>query len=418
MTCSTSSSSRAAGRVAVALVAAALAWHAGPARADPQPPRAPRRAADLPAERPGGGRSSRIALLPPENLTGRDFVPDELFARFEGALLAAGIDVVSGEPVERFLARWRVRSTGGLDGPTAAAARDELGVDAFLVTTAVQRDEGEVPRVSLIVRLVSAEEEPAIYWIDGGFRSGDDHPGLLQLGMVRHLGVLETRELRRLAERLATYLEGRAPRAQPCGGGWLYEPRTAFRNIAPPREHVSSIAVLPLQNRTDRESAGDVLALELTRQLAVSGRFHIREPAVVRAELLRHRVVMEDGVSADTARMALGILGVDYVLAGIVHRYDEARGQGGNPVVDFTVTMLEARTGRVAWQSSSRAQGRDGVLLFDLGYVRSTAELTCRLAREVARGIVGDGAGERRDRRKAAPPAASSAKAARVEAFE
>ena len=416
MISSTSSSSNAA-LMAGVLVAAALLALPGPGWANEAPPRAPRALADLPAETPEGGRAARIALLPAENLTGRDLQGDELIARFAAVLREAGLDVVSGARVDEFLARHRIRLTGGLDRAAAAAVREDLDVNGVLVTTVVQRDEGDVPRLALLVRLMSTEDEPTIYWMDGGSRSGDDHPGILQLGMIRRLDGLERRELERLAKRLVAYLEGDAPRSRPCSGGRRYRPRIGYRNLSPPRDQVSSIAVLPFMNRTGRESAGEVVALELTRQLAVSGGFRILEPAVVRSELLDHRIVMQDGVSADTARLVVGLLQVDYVLAGTVVRYDEARGAGATPAIEFTVTMLEARTGLVAWQSSSSARGSDGVMLFDLGTIRSTADLTCRLAREVANGIVGKGGAESRDHRLTAPPAPEDANAALPQHF-
>lgn len=375
-----------------------LAGPSAPARSAEDAPRSPARdpvrLADLPPELPQGGRAARIALLPPEDLSGSAVQASDLTdlsARVETALARAGLEVVSGAPVDRFLAQRRIRTTGGLDREAAVAAREELDVRGVLVTTVVQREAGDPPRLSLILRLVSTEDDPTLYWIDGASRSGDESPGLFQLGLVHSLEVLEREALEGLARSLVEFLDGEGPTSKGCSGGRRYRPRIAYGNLRPPEDRAATIAVLPFLNRSGRDDAGEVAALELLRELAISGRYRILEPAVVHAELLRRRVVIPGGVTLDTARILLGGLDVDYVVAGTVEEYGEARWEGSDPLVDFTVTMLESRTGRIAWQSSSRGRGSDGVLLFHWGFVRTAAEVTCRLMREVADGISGKG---------------------------
>lgn len=386
---------RAGGVIAVLLAAGASAPAPPAEGARPQQaPRDPVRLADLPPELPEGGRAARIALLPPENLTGVAMEPpdlSELSTRLETALARAGLEVVSGAVVDRFLARRRIRTSGGLDREAAVAARDELDVRGVLVTSVVQRDKGDPPRVALILRLESTEDDPTLYWIDGASRSGDESPGLLQLGLVHDLEPLERAALDELARSLVEFLDGEGPTSRGCAGGRRYRPRIAYGNLAPPGDRAATVAVLPFLNWSGRADAGEVAALELLRELAVSGRFRILEPAVVHAELLRRRIVIPGGVTLDTARFLLGGLEVDYVVAGTVDTYGEARWGEAAPVVGFTVTMLEASTGRIAWQSSSRGRGSDGVLLFRWGFVRTASELTCRLMREVSDGISGKG---------------------------
>jgi TolB-like protein len=387
VTCSTSSSDRRRNAAIVWLFAATLACSGASPQRAPLSSRQP--VAELPPEVPAGGRAARIALLPPQNLTGLTFDEEALSTRFEQALARAGLDVVSGALVDAFLASRRIRFTGGLDREDAVAAGEALDVRGVLVTSVVQRDEGSPPRLAVLARLVSVDDDPSVYWMDGVALSGEDNRGLLELRLVHRLERLERRAFARLSESLVEFLDGERAGGRRCSTGRRYRPSVAYRNIVPPKDRAVTVAVVPFQNKTRRDHAGEVASLQLTRALAGVRGFRVLEPAVVREEMLRRRIVVQEGVSRETVRMLRGGLEVDYVVGGMVSRYDEARGKGGIPAVDVTVTMIETATGRVAWHSRSEGRGDDGVVLFDLGTVRSTEELSCRLLGQVANGLSG-----------------------------
>ncbi len=169
-----------------------------------------------------------------------------------------------------------------------------------------------------------------------------------------------------------------------CAGGGWWRPRIAYR-ARPDERMVASIAVLPFVNETRRRGAGEVLALEFAWQLANADGFRLVEPGVVRDELLRRRVVMEDGVSLDQARTISVTLDADLVLAGYVFDFDD----GGTPVSNFTAMVIDRKTGRVVWRSTSFDRGNDSEMLFGVGRVSTAALLTCRMAREVVDGMTG-----------------------------
>ena len=77
---------------------------------------------------------ARVALFPLENQSGASAPMRELLEPVERALAARGLEVVSGEIVQRFLSKYRIRHTGGLDRPSAKAAREELGVAGVVLT--------------------------------------------------------------------------------------------------------------------------------------------------------------------------------------------------------------------------------------------------------------------------------------------
>jgi hypothetical protein len=294
------------------------------------------------------------------------------------ALATAGLEVVTGDLVERFLAHHRLRYTGGIDSASAAAAHEELGVDGVLLVSIEAFEQDPVPLLAVTMRLVEASQAARIVWIDSTARTGDDSPGLLGLGLVPRYADLERRELSRLADSLVATLTGRAPTAVPCPQDGRFEPRVAFRSrrFDPSRSY--SVAVLPFVNETPHRRSGDLVALQVARQFAAMPRLSVLEPGIVRERLLRNRVVMEGGVSVDAARLVLDDLHADLVLAGYVRKFSE----GADPAVDITVLVLERERGMIVWESTSHATGTQGVWFFDRKRINTASALLCRMARE------------------------------------
>jgi hypothetical protein len=110
------------------------------------------------------------------------------------------------------------------------------------------------------------------------------------------------------------------------------------------------------------------------------------EPGIVREELLRRRIVMEDGVSLDQARVLSNTLDADLVVAGYVFDFEDG---GSNPSVNFTVLVIDRKTGRLLWESVSHDKGDDSETVFGMRKVSTAPRLTCRMAREVIDGMTG-----------------------------
>ena len=354
MTWSTSCSSRAARAVAIALLSAASAG----------------------AQEPAHGR---VALFPVDNVSGGSAPLRELRGAIELAVASAGLEVVSGDAVEQFLARHRVRYTGGVDGATAAQAGQELGVEGVLLTSIELYTESP-PQLALTMRLAAARSDATILWIDGVSRSGIESPGLLGLGILT-MQELQDRILARLARSLAENVAGRGPRARACDDGGRFGPHVRYRSPILEAGQIYSVAVVPFRNLTGRRSAGDLVTLEFLRQFAATDAFRVVEPGVIRDIVLRNRVVMEGGISVDQVRLLLGALGADLVVAGDV--FDFAERAGSAPTVNFSFAMLDGRTGEIAWESTSVSSGDARVWFFGLGTVRTAPALTCRMVRTV-----------------------------------
>jgi hypothetical protein len=403
MTSSRSSSSR---RLAAALVAAVATVGvaapqqparrpAGPAitgaRPKAPPPRPP------PAPRPG--KSARVAFFPPVNLSGVSVPSAEIAAAAEVALRARGIEIVGGGVLDWFLARQRVRYTGGIDAATATAAREELGVDAALFASVDLYARLGVPRYGMTMRLVSASDPPTVLWMDAVAFTGDESPGLFDLGVVKDVRVLQRRAHERLARSLAAYLDGRHEPAGECAGGGRFEPRVFFRAPRPAYGDRTLIAILPFVNESPRRDAGELASQAMLRQLAGEKGLEVLEPGVVRAALLQNHVVMEGGVTHEAARIALAALDADVVLGGYVRTYEEA----GTPSVELTLVALSTFDNHVVWESSSWSKGSAPFEFFGLGREPTANAVLCRMSRAAADRMASAWAPEPRPDRVPAP---------------
>jgi hypothetical protein len=369
MTCSTSCSSSAARAIAISL-AIALSACAG-ARSAP------------------GGREpvSRIAIFPIDNRSGDPVALGPLQDAIELALARRGFEVVSGDAVDGFLERHRIRYTGAVDPKGAQAARDELKVGGVLVTTIERYLPGPPPRVGISMRLVSTGDEPAILWIDGIGRSGDESPGLLGLGLESSVKKLEREVVSDLARSLARAVRDDGPRAPRCDVKRIFAPHVRYRAPILSEAPSPRIAVLPFLNRARQASAGELMSLGVVRGLSAVDRFRVLEPGVVRDLALRFRLILEGGVTVQQARTMLGALEVDIVVTGEVFEYVDG-GSAGATRAHFSITAMDGRTGKVVWQSASYNSGDEARTVFDFGEVTSVQELRCLMIRNVVDGMV------------------------------
>jgi len=352
----------------------------------------------------------RIALYPPQNLSGRPAPLREIEEGLELTLRSQGLDVVAGDAIRRVLAVHRIRYTGGLDRQAAQAMREDLGVDAVLVTSVQFHDPAFPPRFAMDTRLVSTGDPPVILWEDGFARGGMDSPGVFGLTVVRGMDMMRPIGLNRLGDSLVAFLDGKVAPRPDCGA---IRPKVIHRSRSLDGPRGKTIAVLPFVNQTERRDAADAVALEVVRELMATGRFAVVEPGLVRAELLEKRIIVEGGASLDTARVMGAGLKADILMAGYVREYKDLPGLSGPPRVELTVYAIDGKTGEVLWWSNSRSRGDDGVFFFGIGRVSTAAELACGLGRGIAERMAGDpgaeAGGTRDPRAKAAPEASEDA---------
>lgn len=375
---SSTTNSRAARRRAWVLVFLLAAAAGAPSRAaDPASPEAvaPARA---------GETLLPIAVLPLDNLSGHPADTNELREMLREALESAGLSLLDDASLAEFLAKHRIRWTGGLSQDQSDALVRETGARAALVTSLDVLDDTQPPRIALSARLIAGGASPRVAWVDRVSLAGDDAPGFLSLGLVDDIAVLVERAVDALASSLARDLAAPAREGLKAPGGrfrprrWYRSPHLDLTGAAPAR-----IAVLPFLDESGRRRAGEIVSLLVVRHLGAAPGIEVLEPGVVRDTLLQSRIIMEGGLSVPQTEVLHSLLQADYVVTGTVTEFREFAGVTGSPLVEFTVRVIDARTSQAVWSSISYNQGDDRVVFFGCGRVRSASALASEMARQV-----------------------------------
>jgi hypothetical protein len=317
-----------------------------------------------------------VLVLPPANLAGGAAPLMELRNALEQELTQRGVPVVPREQAEAFLSRHRVRWTGGVDGTAARAAAAELGAGSLLVSSVELYQPTAPPRMAVSVRLVTAGPGPQPVFFDERSRTGDESPGLFELGLIEDPKQLQAQVVAQLAGSLQKFVEGRGGPGG-CRGG--FEPAISYRSPLIEPASTYTVAVLPFVNETRRRGAGEVLAGQFARQLAASPGFRVLEQGVVREQLNLYRIAVDDGLSLDQARVVLELLHADFVLTGTVRSWAEPASGAGAPEVEFSAMLLDRQNSEVAWQTTSFHRGDEGAWFFDQGRVPTAPALACRM---------------------------------------
>jgi TolB-like protein len=282
------------------------------------------------------------------------------------------------------MVRNRIRYTGGLDGLTAKAFKEQIGVQGVVIISVELWNEDLPPKVALISRLVSTGDQATIQWIDGIGMAGDDSPGLLSLGLVEDPRVLMNRAVRSLVESLVGWKDSKHLwRAKK-----RYQPKIAFRSPLLEIDKKLTVAVVPFFDISERKYAGEIMVLHFVKQLTEFENFEVLEPGLVRQELLNLRIIMEDSISLAQTDVLFGILNVDLIAAGKVMDYQDYKSAWGKAKVDFSSQLIERQSRQVVWSSRSYNDGEEAVYFFDWGKVNTAHVLTNRMVRSIGEMVV------------------------------
>ncbi len=334
------------------------------------------------------GTMTTVAVFPVENLSLAGVPSEEVRRFFVDRLGSAGVTVLAADALDAFMTRHRVRYAAGIDAPTAELLRKETGAEGVVIASIEYSSASDPPKIALLARLVSITEAPAVVWADDAGLSGDDAPGLFELGLVKDYQTLLARALERVSGSLVTYLETGQAVASPKAAS-KFRPKTAHRALAPGPGTSHSIAVVPFFNLSERRNAGQILALLFVRHLSSQPRFRVVEPGATRRQFLDARIIMDGGISISDAMTVAEATGADFVLGGRVLRYEDYEGPAGRTRVEFSTVLIEKKSGKVVWSSASDNEGSDGVRVFERGTSRIAHAMATRMVRLTVDGIVG-----------------------------
>ena len=342
-------------------------------------------------ENPAAGEERiRIAVFPVENLSGTLAPVKEIRQMFIEKLGAKGVDVVDEETLEKFMAKYRVRYTGGVSTEIAKAFKQDINVSSILITSLELYSDANPPKISLISRVVSTGENPSILWMDGVGLAGDDSRGLLDLGLIEDSKVLLDKAVKIIFDSIDRYLSKESEGRAGYRAKRKFRPQIAYRSpfLDPNRKY--TVAIAPFFNYSLRKYAGDILVLHFAKELERFGRFDVIEMGVVRQAFLEMRIILDQGVSLVNAESIAGLLDADLILAGDVTDYEDYQGVWGKPKVSFSAQLLEKKSREVVWSSNSYNEGDEGVFFFDLGRVNTASAMVSQMAQLIGRMILQD----------------------------
>ena len=329
-----------------------------------------------------GLKNALVAVLPVENLSGTIAPLNEMRRAYIEKLKARGIDVLSDDVLEGFMAKHRVRFTGGIDRNISSLFASEIGVRDVLITSLELYSTPVPPKIAIVSRLVMTGPEPTIKWMDDSGRSGDDSRGLLDLGYITDAGKLMDKSLDRLSDSLASSIAGAAPAKDDRR---KFRPQYYYRSPQFDMDKRYRVLVAPFFNRSGRRDAEEIIMLQFIEHLYGIPGIDVVEPGVVRDHLLRQRVVMNDGLTMSDAEVAMISLEADLIFMGRVFDYEDYQGPAGTPKVDFTVQVIDRKSRRQVWSSKSRNEGDQGVFFFDRGRVETADGMASEMVGNVIR---------------------------------
>jgi TolB-like protein len=325
---------------------------------------------DAPMVRKGRGC---IAVYPVENLTGGTAPVKEIRKICIEKLKVLGVNVLEEEVLEKFMAKYRIRYTGGVNREIAKAFKQDIDVDGVFIVSLGLYSDIDPPKISLISRLVSTGEDPSILWMDGVGLAGDNSPGILGLGLIKDPNQLLDKALKTILDSLVSYLSGE-PKGQVR---WdvknRFHPKVSYRSLALDSHRKYTVVIAPFFSISERKYAGEMMTLHFAKELMKVTNFHVIEP-----------------VSLANAELISGILNADLVVSGKVIDYQDYQGTWGKPKVSFTAQLIERRSQEVMWSSHSYNEGDDGVFFFDRGRVHTAHTLASEMIRWIGKMMVED----------------------------
>ena len=219
----------------------------------------------------------RIAVFPVENLSGTMAPLKDIRGLYLSQLKQSGFHILDDESLEKFMARNRIRYTGGINKAVAQACKNETGAGGVLITSLELFSEANPPKIALTSRLVSTGDDPAILWVDGVGLAGDDSPGILGLGLIEDPKALLEKAIGKLTASLGDYIDGK-PESEPIKNAKRkFRPKVSYRSEVLDPKNKYKVAVVPFLNFSGRKNAGEILQLQFIKNLKRFEQFDVIE---------------------------------------------------------------------------------------------------------------------------------------------
>ena len=151
------------------------------------------------------------------------------------------------------------------------------------------------------------------------------------------------------------------------------------------------IAVLPFENLSGRENAGDVVTDYFQSTMAADARFVTVELGETYDVLRRSRIRSSWLMTREQMNNLRDELNIDYILTGSILEYDEYENNylGRIPQVSFNTRLVDCNTGKTIWTAVSNGRGDRGEVAFGIGTITSAEVLAKNMVSSAVSNIAG-----------------------------
>jgi len=166
-----------------------------------------------------------------------------------------------------------------------------------------------------------------------------------------------------------------------------YPPRVYLR----PETKVSgfkTIAVLPFDNFSEEEGAGEKVTEIFTIELMRSGKFLVIEPGQVKKAIMEKRIRTTRDIDLGAAKSLGEELNSDLILVGTVLDFQMQKFDNKEvPVITLISRLVQANTGATVWAAYQSRRGNDKETFFGWGRVTSLSQLASVVASEMIKSL-------------------------------
>jgi hypothetical protein len=134
--------------------------------------------------------------------------------------------------------------------------------------------------------------------------------------------------------------------------------QTSFHDSNMDFGSVRAVAVLPFQNLSQNQGAGERVREVFSTMLLATGAVYVVPTGEVTRAIARNAVVVPATPSVEEVVKLGQALKVEAIVTGVVKEYGETRsGSATSNVVSLTAQMLETATGKTVWAASTSKGG-------------------------------------------------------------
>ena len=333
-----------------------------------------------------GQKSTTLALLPFENVSGSVEGARIIMPLIEQSLREKGYRLIDPDKIESFLARNRIRNTGMLSRAQLNNLRLEFGVELALVGSVdLFYESADNPQWGISSRIVSTTEGNVL-WAESTGRTGGDYTGMLGLGTITSGRDLARDVVKILFQSLPPSGSSfAAPQERKSAGVRFFSARGGYRSPALDSAPRWRVAVTIFENASERRGSGRILADVFTTALFHRGRFEVIDPGEVNEALIALGRTPYGGMDISTLRAFKKRTGIDAIFRGTVYRYNEGlkREATTSPDIALDITMLDTESGKILWFGVGERSGDDSQIALDFGIIRSMVPLIRRTISEM-----------------------------------